>query len=417
MLLRILLAILLLPVAALAQVKAIRAGSLIDPATGKVAKNQVILVKEGKIAEVGGSVEIPRDAEVVDLSNAWVMPGLMDAHVHLTFSVPGGASLVSVYLSESSGLRALRGAYNARVVLEAGFTVVKDIGNDANYAAVDVRRGIQRGWAVGPTFLNTGKIIAAFGGQSQGVPSEQGLFWQHEYIDADTPDEIRKAVRQNIYYGANAIKLVADNNRYFYSLEEIKAAVDESHRAGVTCAVHVLGGEAARNVILGGADAIEHGWDLSDDLLKLMKEKGTFLVGTDFPEEHLKLMGFNPVAGPLGKTLAERIIDRLRRAHQMGVKMAFGTDVVLEMPKHSRADLMLDYLAVWRTAGIPNADILKAMTTNAAELFQMQKERGAIAAGLYADIIATPASPLDDIEALRKVHFVMKAGKVYKHTK
>ncbi len=402
---------------ALAQVRAIRAGNLIDPATGTVAKNQVIVVRDGKIAEVGPNVTVPSDAEVIDLSNSWVMPGLMDAHVHLTYGVPGALALITPYLSESSGLRALRGAHNARVVLEAGFTTVKDIGNDANYAAVDVRNAIQRGWAVGPTFLNTGKIIAAYGGQSHGVPPEQGPFWQHEYIDADTPDEVRKAVRQNLYYGANAIKLVADNNRYFYSLAEIKAAVEESHAAGVTCAIHVIGGEAARNVILGGADAIEHGWDLSDELLRMMKEKGTVLVGTDFPEEHLKIMGFNPVAGPEGRTLAERIVDRLRRAHQVGVKIAFGTDVVLELPKHTRADLMFDYLAVWRAAGVPPAAILKAMTTNAAELFWMKKERGAIGAGLYADIIATPANPLEEIEALRKVHFVMKYGKVVKHTK
>lgn len=408
---------LLLSSSAFAQTTAIRAGNLIDPATGSVTKNQIVLVKDGKIVEVGPRVAIPPGSEVLDLSNSWVLPGLMDAHTHLTAGpAPGIPSpVITPYLSESSGLRALRGAHNAGIVLEAGFTAVKDVGNDAEWAAVDVRRAIEKGWLRGPTMLTTGKIIAAFGGQSHDMPPEQGAFWKHEYIDADTPEEIRKAVRRNIYYGANAIKLVADNNPYFYSQEEVRAAVEEAHAAGLTIAVHTYGGQSARNVILAGADSIEHGFDLSDDLLRLMKEKGVVLVGTDFPEAHLKLMNFNPTENQ--KTLGQRIVDRLRRAHQIGVKMAFGTDVFMELPDKNRADLMLDYLDVWTAAGVPNAEILKAMTTNAAELFRWQGKRGAIAAGQAADIIATPSNPLENIQALRKIHFVMKNGKVVRQPK
>ena len=401
----------------LAQELAIRAGNLVDPATGTVAKNQVILVKGGKIAAVGSGLQIPAGAEVIDLSSAWVLPGLMDAHTHLTL---GGALielLESTYLKESTGMRLLRGVRNARNVLEAGFTVIRDVGNAANYADTDLRRAIELGWFPGPTILNTGKIIAAFGGQSHGVPAEIGAFWQFEYIDADTPDEIRKAVRRNIYYGANAIKLVADNSAFHYSVEEIRAAVSEAHAAGLTVAVHVYGGEAARNVILGGADSIEHGFELDDDVLRLMKEKGTVLVGTDFPLEHLVAMG--PVGGliPDPKALSERIVDRLRRAHRVGVKMAFGTDTVIDPPGKTRGEMMLDYLDVWLAAGIPPAEILKAMTSNAAELFRLKGVRGAIAAGQAADIIATPGNPLEDIHALRKVHFVMKDGRVIKRPK
>lgn len=417
MLAKLLVLTLLVSAPAFAQTVAIRAGNLLDPATGGVAKNQIILVKDGKIAEVGARVQIPAGAEVVDLSNAWVMPGLMDAHTHLTAGPAPGipASVITPYLSESTALRALRGAHHARAVLEAGFTAVKDVGNDAEYAAVDLRRAIEKGWFPGPTMLTTGKIIAAFGGQSSGIPPEQGPFWHHEYIDADTPEEVRKAVRQNIYYGANAIKLVADHNPYFYSLEEVRAAVEEAHAAGMTIAVHVIGGEAARNVIRAGPDSVEHGFDLSDELLLLMKEKGVVLVGTDFPEEHLKLMNFNPLAE--GKTLGQRILDRLSRAHKIGVKLAFGTDVFVDLPNRTRADLMLDYLDVWTAAGIPPAEILKAMTSNAAELFRWQGKRGAVAPGQAADIIAAPANPLENIQALRRVHLVMKNGKVVKHAK
>ena len=391
-----------------AQTIAIRADHVVDPATGTVADNQIILVSEGKITAVGAGLTIPDGASVIDLSEAWVLPGLMDAHTHLTFSIPPGQFIEAPYLTESSALRGMRGLLNARLVLEAGFTVVKEIGNSANYADTDMRRAIERGWFPGPTVLNAGKIITPFGGQSQNIPLEQGPFWQFEYIDADTADEIRKAVRENIYYGANTIKLVTDNSAFYYTEEQIRAAVEEAHRAGVTVAVHSVHDDSARNVILAGADSIEHGFELSDDILSLMKEKGTVLVGTDFPAEHLKAMGDSY------SDLGGQIIDRLRRAHQIGVKMAFGTDVVVDLPGRTRADMMLDYLDVWLAAGVPPADILKAMTTNAAELLRIQDQRGAIAPGLAADIIATPKNPLDDIHTLRNINFVMKDGKIIK---
>jgi len=411
---RLFMVIILFAAPAMAQTTAIRAGNLIDPATGTVAKNQIVLVKDGKIAEVGANVKIPAGAQVIDLSNSWVLPGLMDAHTHLTLGASGALYLESEYLKESSAARALKGLRNAQDVLMAGFTAVKDVGNDANYVAVDIRRAIEKGLFPGPTVLTTGKIIAPFGGQSHGIPPELGPFWRFEYQDADTVDEVRKAVRQNIYYGANAIKLVADNSPYFYTEEEIRAAAEEAHRAGIRVAVHVLADAAARNVILGGADSVEHGFELSDDVLKLMKEKGTFLVGTDFPYEHLKIMGTAGGIIPPPEITSKAILDRLRRAHRIGVKMAFGSDVVLDLPGKTRADMMLDYLAVWTEAGIPPADILKCMTTNVAELFGWKGQRGTITTGEAADIIATPANPLENIQALRKVQFVLKDGRVVK---
>ena len=416
--LRILLAILLFASPALAQTTAIRAGHLVDPATGGVTHNQTILVKDGKIVAVGAQVRLPADAEVIDLSNAWVLPGLMDAHTHVTMNLPPAPTGVSLWESyfarESTGLRVLQGVLNARLLLEAGFTVVRDVGNAANFADTDLRKGIERGWIVGPTIINTGKIIAPYGGQFHNIAPEQGPIWQFEYLDADTPDEVRKAVRQNIYYGAKAIKLVCDNSAYHYSDAELRAAVEETHGAGLKIAVHAYGDDAARRVVMAGADSIEHGFELSDDLLRLMKEKGTFLVGTDFPTEHLVQMG-GLIKDP--QKMGERIVDRLRRAHQVGVKMAFGSDAVVDLPGKDRAQMTLDFLAVWTAAGIPPADILKAMTTNAAELLDIQKERGALATGQAADIIATPANPLDDIQALRRVHFVMKDGRLIKRPK
>ncbi len=398
---------------AFSQTTALRVGHLIDPASGTTTQNQIILVKGRQIVDVGPDVAVPEDAEVIDLSNAWVMPGLMDAHTHITLDgLSANMPLEVIYLRATTATRALLGLKTAQDILQAGFTVVRDVGNDANYAAVTVRDAIQRGWFTGPTVLTSGKIIAPFGGQSARISPEQGPFWLYEYIDADSIDEVRKAVRQNIYYGADCIKLVADNSAFYYSIEEIRAAVDESHAAGRPVSVHVLGGEPARNVILGGADSIEHGFHLSDELLGLMKEKGTWLVGTDFPEAHLKRMMY-----PGAKEEAARIIDRLKRAHKIGVKMAFGSDSVSNLPGKNRGEMMLDYLDVWQTAEVPPAAILKALTTNAAELLKVEKQRGAIAKGMAADIIATPANPLEDIQALRKVMFVMKEGKVVKQAR
>lgn len=393
---------------------AIRAGGVVDPSKGAVAKNQIILVEDGKIKAIGADVTIPAGAVTIDLSSEWVSPGLMDAHVHLTLTeiIGGNAPFESFYLKESSTYRGLRGLRNAQDLLRAGFTTVREVGNDANYATEDVRRAIQAGMFDGPTILSAGKIIAPFGGQSTAIPPEQGPFWRYEYIDADTPDEVRKAVRQNIYYGVDVIKLVADNSPFHYSVEEIKAAVDEAHHAGRAVAVHVYGGEPADNVIDGGVDSLEHGFFLTDEQLQKMKQKGIFLVGTDFPRAQLDIVGTSGGIFPPPEVLAPKIIDRLRRAYRIGVKMAFGTDTTIEVPNKTRAELMLDYLGVWRQAGIPAPEILKCMTTNAAELLRINQQRGALAPGQAADIVAMPSNPMDNIESLRKINFVMKDGKV-----
>jgi imidazolonepropionase-like amidohydrolase len=401
-----------------AQTIVIRAGHVIDPATGTVTKDQVILVENGKIKSVGAGTAVAKDVQVVDLSNEWVMPGLIDAHTHMTLSeIPGKAPFEASYLKEGSALRALRGLHNAQIVLQAGFTTLRDVGNEANYACVDLKRAFKEGWFDGPTMQCAGKIIGPFGGQSVSFPPEQGEFWKWEYLDADSPEEIRRAIHENIYYGADVIKLVADNSAFHYSENDIRVAVEEAHAAGRPVAVHVYGGAAADNVIRGGADSVEHGFGLTDDQLRLMKEKGTFLVGTDFPTAHLA--GLNPSNDTLANAdvLGKKIIDRLARAHRIGVKMAFGSDTVTEMPGRTRADMAMDYLAVWRAAGVPPADILKAMTANGAELLRINQERGAIVADQFADIIAMPADPLADIESLRKVNFVMKNGKVVRSPK
>jgi imidazolonepropionase-like amidohydrolase len=396
-----------------AETVVIRAGGVVDVVAGTVARDQVVIVADGVIREIGHDLPVPAGTRQIDLSREWLAPGLIDAHTHMTLTeLTDAAPFESFYLAETTAYRSLRGMHHAMAVLAQGFTALRDIGNDGDYAMVDVRRAIDAGLFVGPTIVTAGKIITPYGGQSHGIPHERGAFWQYEYLDADTPDEMRKAVRHNLYYGVNLIKLVTDNNPYHSSVEEIRAAVDEAHKAGVPVAVHVYGGPAAQAAIDAGVDSIEHGFELTDAQLAQMKAKGIFLVGTDFPRAHLDIIGTSGGILPEPAVLAPRIIDRLKRAHRIGVRMAFGSDTVMEQRGRTRADLMLDYLAVWREAGVPPADILRAMTSDAAELLRIGRVRGRIAPGFAADLVAMPADPLADIEALRKIDFVMKGGSI-----
>ncbi|MBV9695317.1 MAG: amidohydrolase family protein, partial [Gammaproteobacteria bacterium] len=157
---------------------------------------------------------------------------------------------------------------------------------------------------------------------------------------------------------------------------------------------------------------IEHGFYLTDEQLRRLRDKGIRLVSTDFPRAHLDVIGTSGGILPPPEELAPRIIDRLRRAHRLGVRLVFGTDTVMEVPGRTRPDLMFDYLAVWREAGIPAADLLKSMTSEAAQLLRLDGQRGTLAGGAAADLIAMPADPLQDTEALRRVDFVMKDGRV-----
>jgi imidazolonepropionase-like amidohydrolase len=410
----LLLSALILSAPLMAQTYAIRAGTTIDPGSSTVAHQQIILIDGGLIKQIGSYITVPPGIQVVDLSQEWVMPGLMDAHTHLSLAETSTDTqpLESTYLRESTAYRALRGMRNATILLSAGFTTIRDVGNSGDYAMQDVRRAIEKGLFIGPTVIDSGKIIAPFGGQSHDIPPEEGRVWSFDYVDADGVAEIRKAVRTNIYYGAGVIKLALDNSPYHYSLEEMRAAVEEAHHAGIPVAVHVYGDEAADNAIEAGVDSIEHGFDLTDAQLKKMKEKGIFLAGTDYPRAHLDKLGTAGGLIPEPSVLAPQIINRLARAHKIGVRVVFSTDTVDDMPGRSRADMMLDYLSVWRAAGISASDILKSMTSEPAQLLRVNGARGRLAVGQHADLIAIPADPTLDIENLRRVDFVMKDGRI-----
>ena len=387
-----------------AQVTAIRAGHVIDVASGRAVANQTILIEDGMVTAVGSNISVPGDATVIDLSDSFVLPGLVDAHTHVAMTTMDGASINdhgSYYLTgllETTAFRAIQGVTQSRSLLESGFTWIRDVGNNALYADVEIRRAIQGGWIPGPNVIASGRIISPFGGQFQMQPEKPQL-GEPEYFYADTEDEIRKAVRENIHYGATVIKLVIDNQPYYYSTEDVAAAVDEAGDVGIKVAAHAYADEAIRAAVLGGVASIEHGNNPSDETLQLMKDRGVYLVGTDFP------------ASASSQAAWERLVERNRRAYRIGTPMAFGSDVVYSRPGWTRGELTLEFLESFTAADIPASYILKMFTMNGADLLGINA--GQIAQGFDADIIAVSENPLDDVTALRGVHFVMKDGTVY----
>ena len=397
-----------------AQNTVIKAGHFFDARKGKMLKNQIIVIQEGKIKEIGINPKFKDTDRIIDLSNSWILPGLMDCHVHITLNLPyRNVNIEQLYAHESTSLRAIRGTLVAKQFLDNGFTTIKEIGNDANYATADIIKAINKGWIQGPTIIYAGKIIAPYGGQSKGVNPEHEYTWAFEYLDADTPDEIKKAVRKNIYNGATTIKLVADANG-IYNEEDIKAAVDEAKKYGLNVTVHTVGGLAATNVILARAAGIEHGFELNDEQLKSMKDKGVFLVGTDFSFDNWYAYGMD---SNTATTLNNNLVDRLKRAYKIGTPMAFGTDIIVNLPELNRVESSLKVLETWKAAEIPASYILQTMTIKAAELLGIDKERGILEFNYYADIIAVESNPLEDIESIKTVHFVMKEGTVVRNDK
>jgi len=389
-------------------VYAIKAGKLVDPEKGSTETNQIILVRGKKIEAVGADISIPADAKVIDLSKSTVLPGLFDAHTHLCMTLKknrDGNSYFITTLLDPTPYRAIEGVANARDMLATGFTTVRDVGNNGNYCDSALREGIERGLVPGPTMRNAGRIIAPYGGQFQLQPEKRDLATP-EYIFADTHDEMIKGIRENIHYGATLIKIVVDDQRYIYSADDIRFMVAEAHRDGVKLAAHCWTEAGARNAAEAGVDSIEHGERMTNEDLQLAKKNHVVLVGTDFTEFAAREAGM--------PEMHQVFVDRLKRAYQIGVTMAFGTDTFVYVPGETRGTQAAEFVNSWVEAGVPAKDTLRAMTINAARLLGVDAERGAIKPGLAADIIATPVNPLDDIQGVRKVSFVMKDGAVFK---
>lgn len=395
---------------AAAQVTAIRAGRLVDPEAGTVAANQVILVEGGKFTAIGPGLTIPSGAEVIDLSDLTVLPGLVDAHNHLALTykeTPESNIYYLTYVMESTPLRAIQAVSNGIQMLSAGFTIVRDMGNNANYADAALRIAIEQGWIPGPTIINSGLIIGGMGGQFWPTPEmavDKRIVYP-EYLDADTPDEIIKAVRQNALFGARVIKICVDCKPWGYSTDEIRLFISEAAKIGMKVEGHVQTVDGARRAIDAGIWSIAHDRGLTDEMHKLMAQKGIWRAGTETPIS---------LTGHTTPQRYQATVAGLRNAWENKVPLTFSTDADYYVPGRTRGEVAIEFIETWKAAGIPNADILRAMTIGGYRVSQTENVRGPIRPGLAADLIAVRDNPLERIDALRDIRFVMKDGMVFK---
>ncbi|HEV8347861.1 MAG TPA: amidohydrolase family protein [Vicinamibacterales bacterium] len=394
-----------------APLTAIRAGRLLDPEAGRILTNQIILVEGTRIRDVGPNVQVPANARVVDLSAMTVLPGLVDAHNHLALTYkpePESNIYYFTYVQESTALRAIQAASNGIQMLASGFTIVRDMGNNALYADTALRQAIEQGWIPGPTIINSGIIIGGLGGQFFPTPemAKQHNIVYPEYLDADTNDEIIKAVRQNVLFGARVIKICVDCKPYGYTADEIRLFIREAAKVGMKVEGHVQTVNGAKNAIEAGIWSIAHTGGLNEEMHKLMAQKGIWRAGTETPD--------NLAGHPVSPQAYQRTLASLKNAYELKVPLTFSTDADYYVAGKTRGEVCMEFLKVWKDAGIPNTDILRAMTINGYKVSETEKTRGPIKAGLIADLIAVPGNPLDDIMALKTVQFVMKDGEVFK---
>ncbi len=405
-----------------AQVTVIRAGRLIDPDSGTVLTNQVILIKDGKIQAVGGALALPANATVIDLSQKTVLPGLIDCHTHVADGQSDGEPFN--VLRKTASQIALESVPNARAMLLSGFTTVRDVGTYRALNDIALRDAIARGDVIGPRMFVAGAYITITGGAGAmtGQAPDIQLPWDLHYGEANSPWEVRQKVRLLAHDGVDVIKMLSTGAvlthgsspmSIEFTEEELQAGVDEASHFGLRVAVHAHAAQGIRNAILAGAASVEHAEMLDDELIAMAKQHGTYLDMDIYDEECIQ------AGAKTGQTPADFLqhdadLGRIQRenfgkAVRAGAKMAFGTDagVCAYGTSGKQFAFMVKY-------GMTPMQAIQAATSNAADLLGHANEVGSIKAGKYADLIAVSGDPLKDISLLERVEFVMKDGKVYK---
>jgi imidazolonepropionase-like amidohydrolase len=397
----------------------IHVGHVLDVKTGKLLADQTLVIEDGKIVSVGAAAEAkaPADAVRIDLPNATVLPGLIDAHTHLTMDPKFGYEELGLSIPRE----ALTGAKNARLTLQAGFTTVRNVGA-AGFSDVALRDAINAGDVPGPRMLVSGPPLSITGGHADNnlLPFEY-----HATSDgvADGVEGVQHMVRQNIKYGADLIKFMAsggvlskgDNPQASqYTLEEMKAIVAEAHRLGRKVAAHAHGAQAILWASEAGVDSIEHGSYIDDAGIAEMKKNGTYLVPTlylaDWFMENAERNHVPDFLLVKAKAVMPAARKNIAHAFASGVKVAFGTDAAV-YPHGMNAH----EFAVMVKLGLTPLQAIQAATLNAADLLGWPGKVGSLEPGAWADVVAVDGDPLKDVTTLEHVKFVMKGGEVVRN--
>jgi len=405
------------PASAAEQAIAIRAGHLIDTVAGRMAGAQVILVRAGVIEDVGANVQVPGDARVIDLTAYTVLPGLIDAHTHLTIDQRNQDPLAE--LEHTAAERAFGSIPNARAVLLAGFTTVRDLGSYRALVDVALRDAINRGDVIGPRMYVAGAYVTIAGGAGAvtGFAPDVTLPWDLHYGEANSPSEVRARVRQLAGERVDVIKMFATGAVLTHNSnpggreatpEELVAGADEARNFGLKLAVHAHGAEGIKAAIRAGAASIEHGTLMDDEGRALMKQHGTYLVptlevrecvGTNYPPEFVSK----------AQQIMTAQLANFRKAVNAGVKIGFGTDIgVCRFGTNAREFTLMT------ENGMTAMQAIQAATAADAELLGVSQKLGSITRGKLADIIAVRGDPLQNVRLLEDVRFVMKEGRIYK---
>jgi len=424
-----------------APVTLVKAGRLLDPRTGSVLSPAAVLMEDGKIKEVGPPSQLqaaaPAGVKIIDLGSATLLPGLIDGHTHLFMDIvvlpeveqdrhSNGLFAPELLLAivESPSKRTLLGAQMAREDLESGITTVRNLGHSGIDGDSELRDAINAGRVPGARVLASGRKLETRGETYvQNLnPALAASILQQEFLLFDSADQARQAVRQNVFHNVDVIKVTAEEN---LTIPELAAAIEEAHRNHLKVAVHAIDKTSIQTAIDSGADSIEHGNDATDQQLRQMRDKGIYLdlTPTFYGGGYLKFAEPVIVIPPAAR--AERLSSAARskqrydqlvqRVLKSGVKYAAGSDMCWFYPGKTRGQSSTATFVNLRQAGMPSLDVIRSITTNAAEMLGWQDRVGAIEPGKFADLVAVAGDPIADITELERVRFVMKNGEVVRN--
>ena len=418
----------------------VKAGRLLDPRTGNVLSPAAVLIENGKIKQVGSPSQVQADApagvKALDLGSATLLPGLIDSHTHLLLDVivPPEAEInrrsngifvpgLLLGITMPPGERVLRGAKLAREDLESGFTTVRNLGHSGIDGDVVLRDAINAGNVPGPRILAAARKLIAPGNYVQTLnPALAHAIVEQEFHLIANVDQARQAVRENVFYNVDVIKVSIEDD---ISQAEMTAIVEEAHRQHLKVAVHAFTPPNIQIAIDAGADSIEHGNGVTDEQLKQMRDKGMFfdLTPTFYGGFLTKILEASIVMSPAFHSQYTNGIDRgrqrydalVQRVVKSGVKFAAGSDMCWFYPGKTRGQASATRFANLHDAGMPPLDIIRAVTTNAAEMLGWEDRVGAVEPGKFADLVAVAGDPIADISELERVRFVMKGGQVVRN--